>query len=221
MPKSVVVRSAEDPQGREHTRRVRHQVYCVEKGFLAPDQLFDRYDERALILNALRGGEPVGTLRITDSSEGPLEIFEMHPELATLVRPRARLLEVSRLMVLRPHRGVGVTMPMFRRVFAELLARRADGLILSCAPGLIRYYRDLLGFQQLSTQPLHHQRLQGLVDYPMIVEMPDVLAHATMQRLPAWFAIHPRLCLRAIGLTLARKLGVLPTPSLALTGRVA
>jgi hypothetical protein len=220
MRNSILVRATQDPRDREHTRRVRHQVYSVEKGFLPPDQLFDSYDDRALVLNALRGGEPVGTLRITDSSDGPLEIFEMHPELASLVRPRARLLEVSRLMVLRPYRSLGVTMPMFRRVFAEVLARRADGLILSCAPGLIRHYRDLLGFRQLSTQPLHHRRLHGLVDYPMILELPDVLAHVTMKRLPAWFAIHPRLCLSAIGLTLVRQLGRLSAPSLALDGRL-
>jgi N-acyl-L-homoserine lactone synthetase len=222
MPR-VIVRTAARACDREHTRRLRHEVYCREKGLLSPDQLFDVYDDRCTTLNAFQGGEPVGTVRITDSADGPLEIFEMHPELASLVPPRARLIEVSRLMVLRRCRGgLQVTLPLFRRVFAEAVARGVDGVIVSCAPGLIRYYRDLFGFRSLSTQPLRHGRLRGLTDYPMILELPSALAELTLARLPLWFAIHPLFCLRAIGLTLARKLRRgLPAPSLALDQEAA
>jgi hypothetical protein len=194
------------PALREHTRRVRHEVYCLEKKFLTPADLFDAYDDRALILNAYKGDLPIGTLRITDSADGPLEIFEMHPELLPLVPARARLLEVSRLMVVKRHRGFHATMPLFRRVFHETMARRADGLILSCAKGLIPYYRDLIGFRQLSEEPLHHRRLRGLCDYPMILDLPDCLAYATPARLSVWFGIDPVWTLRALGLTAARKL---------------
>jgi hypothetical protein len=54
----VDVRAAAPPE-REHTRAVRHEVYCVEKRFLEPDALFDAYDDRAILLNAYRGDEPV------------------------------------------------------------------------------------------------------------------------------------------------------------------
>jgi hypothetical protein len=218
----IHVRPAGSAADREHTRHVRHEVYCVEKEFLHPDALFDAYDTHATLLNAYHRDQPVGTLRITDSADGPLEIFDMHPELASTVRPGARLLEVSRLMVVRSYRGFEATMPLFRRVFAELLERKADGLIVSCAQPLIPYYRDLMGFRQLSTEPLHHQRLRGLTDYAMILDMPDVLAHATAVRLPIWMAIHPTLCVRALGLTAARKLRrFLPQSRPALEGGIA
>jgi len=96
----IHVRPAGALADREATRRVRHEVYCVDKGFLAPDALFDGYDDRATLLNAFDGAEPVGTMRITDSGDGPLELVEMHPELAPLL-PRGRFDEVLREFRLR------------------------------------------------------------------------------------------------------------------------
>src|SRR3954469_3074588 len=71
------VQSAED---RAATRAVRHAVYVREKGFLTSGELFDGFDDRALILNAHDEGQPVGTLRVTSSDHGTLEILQMHPE---------------------------------------------------------------------------------------------------------------------------------------------
>src|SRR5262245_8377167 len=112
--RAVTVREAVTDADRADTRRVRHQIYCVGKPFLEPDELFDEYDRRATILNAYRGREVIGTMRVTDSADGCLEIFEMHPELADLVPPAMRLLEISRLMVLRHARHLHATMPLFR-----------------------------------------------------------------------------------------------------------
>lgn len=195
---AVEVREAFGPAGFEATQRIRHAVYCKEKKFLDEGSLLDQWDDRAVVLNAYRGEEAVGTCRVTDSADGALEIFDMHPELQALVPAGARLLEVSRLNVLRGHRGFSVTLPLFRRVFQELVKRKAQGLILSCAPALIPYYRDLLGCRQLSRKPLHHARLRGLIDYPMIMEWPRVLERATPSALPFWFAINPLWCLRAM-----------------------
>lgn len=200
-------KGASAPQSiREATRKMRHAVYCKEKGFLDQSTLLDAYDDRALLLTAHKGEGVIGTMRVTDSAEGPLEIFEMHPELQPLVPAGARLLEWSRLMVLREHRGFSATLPLFRRAFAEVVARRADGIILSCAPRLIPYYRDLLGCRQLAATPLHHARLRGLIDYPMILDWPRALEHATKANLPFWFAINPVLAAKAVLFTVLRLL---------------
>ena len=198
----VEVRAVTSPEGFAATRSIRHEVYCREKGFLDEGALLDQWDQRAVVLNAFRGDEAIGTLRVTDSSEGRLEIFEMHPELEELLPKGLKLLEVSRLMVLRKHRGFSATVPLFRRMFQELVARKADGLILSCAPRLVPYYRDLLGCKQLSRKPLHHARLRGLIDYPMMLEWPGALRQASFANLPFWFAINPLWCARALGHTL-------------------
>ena len=201
---------------REATRKMRHAVYCKEKGFLDGTTLLDGYDDRALLLTAHKGEDVVGAMRVTDSAEGPLEIFEMHPELRPLVPAGARLLEWSRLMVLRQHRGFSATLPLFRRAFAEVVKRNADGIILSCAPRLIPYYRDLLGCRQLAATPLHHARLRGLIDYPMILDWPGALEHATRANLPFWFTINPWLAAKAVcftGLRLLRERLASPAPA--------
>jgi hypothetical protein len=201
----IRVHPAHDPAGREATGRVRHEVYCVEKGFLDGAELFDHHDERATLLNAFAGSEPVGTLRITDSADGPLEIFEMHPELQALVPPGRRYVEISRLMVVRRYRGFHATVPLFRRAFQEIIARGVDGVLVSCAQGLIPYYSRLMGFRQISTRPLAHGRLRGLTDYAMILHLPEVLAYVTPARIPLWVAISPTWFVRALGMTAARR----------------
>ena len=200
----IQVRQAIGTDGFDATRSIRHAVYCLEKGFLDQGALLDAWDQRGLVLNAWQDGRAIGTLRITDSDHGPLEIFDMHPELRQLIPRRARVLELSRLMVLKRHRDVSVTVAMYRRAIAELITRGANGLILSCAARLIPYYRDALGCQQLSDQPLRHARLQGLIDYPMFLDWPGVLERATPQTLPFWFAIDPAWCLRAVRQTSLR-----------------
>ena len=200
------VQCAED---RAATRAVRHAVYVREKAFLTSGELFDGFDERALILNAHDEGLPVGTLRVTSSDHGTLEILQMHPELAPLLPKGARIMEVSRLMVVRTHRGLRATLPMFRQVFREFLSSGGDALILSCAKSLIPYYRDMLGFRLLSETPLHHAKLRGLQDYPMILELPVVLRELNWRRLPVWASISPAWALRAIVLTGKRKLAEL------------
>lgn len=220
------VRVAGTAADRASTCHVRHQVYCLEKGFLRPDELTDPFDDRATVVNAWLDGKAVGTLRITDNADGELEVLQMHPELKEKLRPGARLLEVSRLMVVRSARGgLGASAPMFRVVFREMVRRKADGLIISCAPGLIRYYRDLLGFRLLSAAPLEHQRLRGLKDYAMVMDWPDVLTRAQPARLLAWSLVNPFWALRAVfetGLRLAReRLRQEPATSRPITGSFA
>jgi hypothetical protein len=185
------------------TRHVRHEVYCVEKGFLTPDTLFDCYDQRAIILNAFDGSEPVGTMRITDSADGRLELFEVHPELETLVPAGLRYVELSRLMVVRRCRDLRATLPLFQEAIFATLASH-DGFLLGCAEGLIPYFSRLFGFRLLSTQPLVHGPLRGLVGYPMFGELTDVLTHLTA---PVWLALSPSVFAHALGIRTTGHLG--------------
>jgi hypothetical protein len=165
----VQLRVARTAADLEDTRLVRSEVYGAEKGFVTDDQLFDEYDDRAVILNVYAGEEPIATARITDTSKTGLEIFDMHPELKRLVRPE-RYIEISRLMALRPFRGgYRATLPIIRFAARYVLEVNATGAVISCAKPLIPYY-EKIGFRALCDQPLAHQRLRGLVDYPMVFE---------------------------------------------------
>jgi hypothetical protein len=165
----VHLRVARTAADLEDTRLVRREVYGAEKGFVTEDELFDEYDDRALILNVYAGDEPIATARITDSFKTRLEIFEMHPELQSLVRPE-RYTEVSRLMARKPFRGgYRSTLPIIRFAARYVLEVNATGTVISCAKPLIPYY-ERIGFRQLCDQPLAHKRLRGLVDHAMIFE---------------------------------------------------
>jgi len=198
----IQLRVARTGRQLDDTRLVRREVYGAEKGFVTDDELFDEYDQRAIILNVYAGDEPIATARITDSEKTRLEIFEMHPELEGLVQP-GRYIEVSRLMALRPFRGgYRTTMPIFRHAARYGLDVNVRGTVISCAGPLIPYYQAI-GFRQLCERPLAHKRLRGLVDYAMILDLAYASAHVTPKQLPAWFSIAPLECLRAIVLTLS------------------
>jgi hypothetical protein len=170
----------------DDTRLVRREVYGAEKGFISEDQLFDEYDQRAIILNVYSGDEPIATARITDSQSTRLEIFEMHPELEGLVKPE-RYIEVSRLMARKAFRGeYRTTLPLFQYAARYGLEVQARGTVVSCAKPLIPYY-EKIGFRRLSTEPLVHQRLRGLVDYAMIFEPGHHQATAAQKAF--WFVV--------------------------------
>jgi hypothetical protein len=180
----------------EATRAVRHEVYGREKGFLQADEVIDPFDHRATVLNAYECGKPVASVRLIDSSKHRPELFDMHPELQTLVSADTRYLEISRLTVLKSHRGFHVTLPLFRRIAGELRASGAEGMLVSCAEGLVPYYRDLFGFRLLSPVPLTHHRLRGLKDYAMAFEFSSYALDTPLKVLVSLFARGPIATLR-------------------------
>ena len=178
----------------EATRQIREEVYLHEKGYLSADTIFDAYDDRALILNAFVDDEPVGTMRLTDSRDGPLELLAMHPELEALTPRSPHCVEFSRLMVTRRLRGAGGALPLFREAILSD-AGRADAFLLGAAAGLAKHYERLFGFRQISTRPLPG-RPPGEVHYPMFVERSTALRRLTS---PFWLlASLGGLCLRRV-----------------------
>ena len=107
----------------------------LEKQYVTSDSLFDSYDLRATILNVFEGSERVGTMRITDSADGRLEMFAMHPELEALAPTDCRCVEFSRFMVVRRCRGIRATLPVFREAILRCLPTH-DAVVLSCVEEL-------------------------------------------------------------------------------------
>lgn len=92
----------------QHAQRVRYSVYS-EAGYIKPedypDQCFrDEYDECSVHFVALKGEQPIGSVRLVLDSPRliPLEnYFNVHLRHA----PRERIAEASRLVVAKPYRG--------------------------------------------------------------------------------------------------------------------
>jgi N-acyl amino acid synthase of PEP-CTERM/exosortase system len=94
----------------EESYRLRYQVYCLERGFLAaenyPDQRevdeFDPYSTHIGVLNL--NGKMVGTARLIERSGIGLPLFHhcsLFPDAPTLDDPMQHIVEASRLAVSR------------------------------------------------------------------------------------------------------------------------
>lgn len=104
-----------DSQLLQQSYRLRYQVYCVERGFLAvenyPNEVeTDSFDAHSLHVGTLDPfGALVGSARLVRPSQDGLPIFDHCPIFpdAELPQGPARLVEVSRLAVSRRYRRPG------------------------------------------------------------------------------------------------------------------
>lgn len=163
-----VVETADSPALAEDAYRLRHQVYCQERGY-EPDQgglEIDRYDahSRHVVLRRKSDGEVVGAARLVlFSSNEPGNSFPMQQVCdASLLRelPLPRMAEVSRFAISKQRRG-----------------SKADGLMrLALVRGLVRLSRELgvthwcaamepTLLRLLRASAIHFQPLGPLVEY--------------------------------------------------------
>ncbi|MET1080485.1 MAG: PEP-CTERM/exosortase system-associated acyltransferase [Pseudomonas sp.] len=120
--------------------RLRHEVYCVERGFLDPAQHpdgleRDEYDRCSVHIGASSlDGDLVGTVRLVQPNGGMPFPFEDHCALFDTVAlpPREQVAEISRLIVkktYRRRRGDSL-----EGVSAEFLEKGSAAAILPPAP---------------------------------------------------------------------------------------
>jgi N-acyl-L-homoserine lactone synthetase len=97
------------PEQIEAAMRVRHEVYCIEKGWIDPatcpgDIERDEFDVDAVHFLASKDGEPVGTTRVLLGGVAELPAFEyLPPHLFNA--ERNQIVEVSRLATIPQSRS--------------------------------------------------------------------------------------------------------------------
>lgn len=97
------------PEQTEAAMRVRHQVYCIEKGWIDPatcpgDIERDELDAEAVHFLALKDGEPVGTTRVLRGDVAELPAFEYLPPHLFNAELN-QIVEVSRLAAIPQSRS--------------------------------------------------------------------------------------------------------------------
>lgn len=107
MREDFVVEFADTPDAVTEAMRLRHQVYCMERGFEAGQDGLecDKFDDRArhVLVRTRRTGLPVGTVRLVPGSTGrkgqqyPMQLAVDSPRLHQL--PAHRTAEVSRFAI--------------------------------------------------------------------------------------------------------------------------
>lgn len=159
---TVEVRLATTAAEHEAVERLRHQIYVEELGILPADhdyvdgeRLRDPFDAWSTQLLALVDGAPAGTARLTEALDGPLEIDGL-VDWRARVPADASVAEVTRFMVARPHRRLGVG-PMLAHAAYRVLAGSPSPYVLAAGKlgNLGRYYRNA-GFDLLSDAPFEY-----------------------------------------------------------------
>ena len=134
--KQIHAKVADSQTSIADAQRVRNQVFVQEKGLLGPrpatlDREMDRYDDLETTLHfvAYVDGEPVATARligpnlaIARAIEQPLGIdLSRRYDLSPFVTAGVSLAEVSRMCVVRKHRGTTVLYELYLAMYRESL----------------------------------------------------------------------------------------------------
>jgi N-acyl-L-homoserine lactone synthetase len=159
---------ADEPSLIRQSFRLRHQVYCVERGFLdgIGDLEYDEYDShsRHVVLISREIGQIVGTVRmVLPSSDEPDNSFP----LQAVCRPRLlgdipieSTVEISRFAISKERRS-GLSTGLMRLGLVQGLVRLSHELGMTHWCAVME--RPLL--RLLQSNSIHFQALGPLVDY--------------------------------------------------------
>lgn len=122
----------EDPELLEQSYRLRYQVYCVERRFLAPADYpdgreVDEFDAHSVHLGVFDAdGHMIGTARLIKPNPHGFPMFRhcaFYPEVRALDAPQVVPVEVSRLAISRHH----VPRPRNTEPFLSLVRAMVQG----------------------------------------------------------------------------------------------
>jgi len=186
---SIILAQHVDPSSRSHMKvilantdaerelvyRLRYTIYVEEMGLLSREHPFvdegrkrviDPFDAYSANLLLLVDDVPAGTVRVTRSTDGELEVASYRDMTDVLMRDRD-VVEVTRLMVLRSQRR-GVAGPLlFKATYAY--CRQAGIRVIVAADkvgNLGRYYRNI-GLEQVDND-LFEYALVGSARYALL-----------------------------------------------------
>jgi len=168
----VLTRFPRDPLGRtfqvclatrpseiEAAQRLRRQIYVDELGIVPPDhayvvqdRLVDPYDAWSSHLLLRCDGRDVGTVRVTEAADGPLELDEstdVRPHLPAGARPG----ELTRFMVLREVRRSQAAPLLLYGAFRVLVAGGSTHLVAAARVGSLGQYYRRAGLRLLGAEP--------------------------------------------------------------------
>jgi len=161
---AVVARSADDLDA---VFRLRYRIYVQRMGLVADDhpyvthgRLIDPYDPRSTQLLLRCGDEPVGTLRLTTASSGPLELEE-YRDTAAYMGPRRNTGEITRLMVLKHHRSMIATGRLFWRLWQTMRAAGVWRLLAAGKLGSLGHYYRNFGLTIVDEEPFAYDLVPG------------------------------------------------------------
>jgi N-acyl-L-homoserine lactone synthetase len=146
-----------DPQLMEESHRLRYQVYCIERGFLNPEDYPDQcerdeFDRHSLHLGVVAGdGTLLATARLVKVNVAGLPLFrhcQIYAGESELYQEATRIAEISRLCISRGlrKRGVGgasVAIQLYRAIYQASKRNGFTHWLVATEPSLQRLLSSL------------------------------------------------------------------------------
>ena len=144
---------------RQAVQRLRHQIYVREMGLLAQDhpfvrgdRLVDPFDDWSTHIVGLVNGEPVGTVRVTEALDGPLELEE-YTDVRSALPEGAHPAELTRYMVRRDHRKTAVGPLVLYGAFLVIARSASTHLTAAAKEGSLGTYYRSAGLRVIDDEP--------------------------------------------------------------------
>ena len=141
----------------EESHRLRYQVYCVERGFLNPDDYPDQcerdeFDRHSLHLGVMDGaGTLLATARLVKVNRAGLPLFrhcQIYRGESELYRETTRVAEISRLCISRAVRkrrigGASLAVELYRAIYQVSKRNGFTHWLVATEPSLQRLLASL------------------------------------------------------------------------------
>ncbi|HMV68584.1 MAG TPA: GNAT family N-acyltransferase [Myxococcota bacterium] len=146
----------------KEVQRLRHRVYVHELGIVAPDhefvdgdRLVDPYDGWSTHLLLRVDGVAAGTVRVTEQSDGELELAR-YTSFAEHLPSGARPAELTRYMVLREHRGSMAGPLLLYCAFHVIVNSTSDTMVAAAKLGSLSTYYTRAGLRVTDAPPFEY-----------------------------------------------------------------
>lgn len=172
-------------------QRLRKRIYVDELGIVDPshpyvdgDLLRDDYDRWSSNLLLRKDGEAIGTVRITELIDGPMELAE-YADVVPHLPDGARPAELTRFMVAAPHRRGQAGPLLLYAAFRVIANSRSTHLVAASKLGSLSSYYRYVGLRLLHDEPFTY----GLTGGQYQLGAMDLGAPSSARRLAlaAWF----------------------------------
>jgi N-acyl-L-homoserine lactone synthetase len=189
------IETAETPEQLREVFRLRHQVYCVERGYEPGDhgEETDEFDARSqhVLLRHAADGDVVGTVRIIAPDPGNLgNSFPMQhlcdQQLLSHL-PLATTGEVSRFALSKVRRMSCPDVMLLRLALVRGLVQLSSEMGITHWMAVME--RSLLRLNERNA--IFFDRIGALVSYhgirqPAVTELASMLAHVRAEQFPTW-----------------------------------
>lgn len=178
----IFIRTATTTEDYERVIDVRWEGY---KGYFKKrDDVLDPLDlgrNSTLLLATDSQNRTVGTMRLLDRREGPIELENFLDVDSILPEKELACVEITRFTVPYKARASAIKLCMYKSVFTYCLSNGIDIIVISTIPALAHMYQELFFKDVGDNGSYHHNILGGVAHRTMKLNVKEIIATLKMK----------------------------------------